>query len=174
MDDERYTISQTEKLTGIRGHVLRYWEEELGLRIGRNAMGYRCYTRYDIQLFLNIRELKNRGLQLKAIKELIPRIHQYGPGSPGSKIQLLTQQGEPVEVFEQEESQEAYDARMQEFLEILERLISQCLKKPTHEERRCRSLDEAIRLHQLSRKEAAATKEQKRRTSRLRRKNKNR
>ena len=163
MDDVRYTISQAEKLTGIRGHVLRYWEEELGLRIGRNAMGYRCYTRYDIQLFLNIKELKNRGLQLKAIKELIPRVYQYGPGSPGSRVQLLTAQDTPEEILLQEESQEAYDARMQEFLEILERLISQCLKKTTHEERRCRSLDEAIRLHQIGRKEAAAAKARKKR-----------
>ena len=31
MEEERYTVSQVENLTGIKGHVLRYWEEELEL-----------------------------------------------------------------------------------------------------------------------------------------------
>ena len=74
MEEEHYTVSQVENLTGIKGHVLRYWEEELELVIGRNALGHRCYTRYDVQMFLNIKELKSRGLQLRAIKELVPRI----------------------------------------------------------------------------------------------------
>ena len=52
-------------------------------------MGHRYYTAYDIQLFLNIKELKNRGLQLRAIKELIPKIAQTAPGSTKSKVKLL-------------------------------------------------------------------------------------
>ncbi len=72
--EKSYTVAQTVKMTGVKSYVLRYWEEELDLKINRNEMGHRCYTGYDIQLFLNIKELKKRGLQLRAIKDALPRL----------------------------------------------------------------------------------------------------
>ena len=66
--EKRYTVRQAVTMTGVKSYVLRYWEEELDLRIGRNELGHRYYTPFDIQLFLKINELKNRGLQLKAIR----------------------------------------------------------------------------------------------------------
>ena len=56
-----YTVAETVKLTGVKSYVLRYWEDELSLPIRRNELGHRCYTQDDIQLFLNIKELKNRS-----------------------------------------------------------------------------------------------------------------
>ena len=97
MDDQVYTISQAAKEVGESTSVLRYWEEVLEIRVNRNQKGYRCYTGYDIQLFLNIKELKKRGLKLEAIKEFIPLIYQYGPGAPRSKTRLLEESGEIVE-----------------------------------------------------------------------------
>lgn len=76
MKMETYQISEAEKLTGEKAHVLRYWEEELGLSIGRNTMGHRVYTAQDIQIFLSIKELKKKGLHLKAIRELLPKLRQ--------------------------------------------------------------------------------------------------
>ena len=87
--ETRYTVRQAADMTGVKAYVLRYWEDELGLRIQRNEMGHRYYTRYDIQLFMNIKELKNRGLQLRAIKDILPKIAQTAPGSTESKIKLL-------------------------------------------------------------------------------------
>ena len=87
--DKRYTVAQTVQITGLKPYVLRYWEEELDLRIGRNELGHRYYTGYDIQLFMNIQELKKRGLQLKAIKELVPQIARNAPGMSQSKVRLL-------------------------------------------------------------------------------------
>ena len=69
-----YTVAETVKLTGVKSYVLRYWEDELSLPIRRNELGHRCYTQDDIQLFLNIKELKNRGLQLRAIHDLLPKL----------------------------------------------------------------------------------------------------
>ena len=69
-----YTVAETVKLTGVKSYVLRYWEDELSLPIRRNELGHRCYTQDDIQLFLNIKELKNRGLQLRAIYALLPKL----------------------------------------------------------------------------------------------------
>lgn len=76
MKKETYQISEAEKLTGEKAHVLRYWEEELGLSIGRNAMGHRVYTGQDIQIFLSIKELKKKGLHLKAIRDLLPKLRE--------------------------------------------------------------------------------------------------
>ena len=36
-----YTISEAAKVMEVEPHVLRYWEEELGLDISRNSMGHR-------------------------------------------------------------------------------------------------------------------------------------
>ena len=75
--ETRYTVRQAVEMTGVKSYVLRYWEEELELQIHRNELGHRYYTGYDIQLFLNIKELKKRGLQLRAIRELIPQTARY-------------------------------------------------------------------------------------------------
>lgn len=74
MGDVHYMISESAKQVGVESHVLRYWEEELDLPIGRTEMGHRYYTEEDIQLFCCIKELKEQGLQLKEIKEVIPDI----------------------------------------------------------------------------------------------------
>ena len=87
--EPKYTVTQASEMTGVKSYVLRYWEDELDLQIQRNELGHRYYTGYDIQLFLNIKELKKRGLQLRAIKELIPQIAHTVPGSANSKIRLL-------------------------------------------------------------------------------------
>ena len=71
MNDTRYMISETAKITQVEPHVLRYWEEELGLAIKRNEMGHRYYTEKDIQTFMDIKELKKKGMQLRAIREII-------------------------------------------------------------------------------------------------------
>lgn len=161
MGEERYTVSQAAELAGVKPYVLRYWEEELNLRIARNEMGHRYYTRYDIQLFLNIKELKKRGLQLRAIREVIPRIYHQAPGSPYSRIQLLT-------TSKEEEKQTVKTGveqkdRLQEFQMILDKLITLGLQEKSQEEQRCRKLDESIRCHQRARREAAAADEKRNR-----------
>ena len=67
----RYMISDAAALAGVETHVLRYWEEELDLTIPRNEMGHRYYTRENIQEFQKIKELKEKGYQLKAIRMIL-------------------------------------------------------------------------------------------------------
>lgn len=74
MKERRYIISDASKLIEVESHVLRYWEEELGIDIPRNEMGHRYYTDYYIELFKRVKELKDGGFQLKAIKMLIPEL----------------------------------------------------------------------------------------------------
>ena len=68
MEQTYYLISDAAKQVQVESHVLRYWEEELGLPIKRNELGHRFYTEEDIARFISIKSLKEKGLQLKAIK----------------------------------------------------------------------------------------------------------
>ena len=171
--DKHYTVQQAAETTGLKPYVLRYWEEELNLSIGRNELGHRYYTGYDIQMFLNIRELKNRGLKLSAIRELIPKISQNVPGGERRKIRLLetAKQDEEakeglkneLEDIKKEPDGESGEEnwKIVEFQKILERLIQQELQIKRAGEGRCRSIDAAIRRQQLARREAAAASEKK-------------
>lgn len=76
MGEVRFMISEAAKQVSVESHVLRYWEEELGLTIGRTEMGHRYYTRDDIQLFRCIKKLKDEGMLLKDLKPLIPELKQ--------------------------------------------------------------------------------------------------
>ena len=92
--EQRYSVTQAAQILGVRASVLRYWEDELNLRISRNEQGHRYYTGYDITLLANIKELKKRGLALRAIKEVIPKISQTPPGSTDHKVKLLNDEQE--------------------------------------------------------------------------------
>lgn len=64
-------ISDAAKEVNVENHVLRYWEEELHLPIKRNELGHRYYTEEDVERFKQIKSMKERGLQLKAIKMIL-------------------------------------------------------------------------------------------------------
>lgn len=71
MVKETYLINEAAKEVHVEAHVLRYWEEELELPIKRNPQGHRIYTQEDIERFLKIKSLKDKGLQLKAVKTIL-------------------------------------------------------------------------------------------------------
>lgn len=82
VEEHRYLISDAAKMVAVEAHVLRYWEEELELSIGRTELGHRYYTRENIETFRNVKELKEKGLQLKAIKTLLQGLQQKGEEIP--------------------------------------------------------------------------------------------
>lgn len=65
MDEVHYLISDASRKVDVEAHVLRYWEEELELGIPRNEMGHRYYTDFHIRLFKQVKNLKEKGYQLK-------------------------------------------------------------------------------------------------------------
>ena len=173
-----YTVAETVKLTGVKSYVLRYWEDELSLPIRRNELGHRCYTQDDIQLFLNIKELKNRGLQLRAIHDLLPKLTKKDGAEvivpeEKDKVHLLEaenrtkEENETRDTLQEELLEEVQnhktepDQKILEFQEILERLITQELHAKKEGEDRWRTLDAAIRRQQMARREAAAASEKK-------------
>ena len=91
MGEVRFMISEAAKQVDVESHVLRYWEEELGLKIGRTEMGHRYYTDDDIQLFRCIKKLKDEGMLLRELKPLIPELREtrlkIRSGGSGKKTQ---------------------------------------------------------------------------------------
>ncbi len=186
MENRTYLVSEAEKLTGEKAHVLRYWEDELGMAIHRNSLGHRYYTAQDIQIFLGIRELKKKGLHLKAIRELMPKLLEATAGLkvlPEETGEMESEKNPPngeeplaegevpevvVDLLPEREAEQLADTvmrqseeeRQTEFYRVLGRLLDQMIRQRRQEER-SRRVDEAIRRHQQSRREAAATLEQK-------------
>ena len=44
MSEIRYMISDAARQAGVEAHVLRSWEEELDIKVGRTELGHRYYT----------------------------------------------------------------------------------------------------------------------------------
>lgn len=95
---EELLISDAAKEVQVESHVLRYWEEELGLTIQRNEWGHRFYTKEDVEKFKRIKDLKERGLQLKAIKMLMTagRLEAFDRGG----YELGEERGMAIEILE--------------------------------------------------------------------------
>ena len=187
MDEKRYLISDAAKAVQAEPHVLRYWEEELELPIQRTELGHRYYTEEDIQTFQNIKELKERGFQLKAIKVLLPelkkrkgdpsddlaeleqKIVSQGKEQPETNITLLPlnpdldkfQQFEVImtSLFRQtlKENNEELENRISD--SVLQGMDMRIQMREEKEEERFRRLDETIRLHQKNGNLVAAARE---------------
>lgn len=74
MNDLRYMISDASKKLQVEAHVLRYWEDELGMEIPRTELGHRYYTQEHLLVFERIKQLKEAGYLLKAIKLIMPKL----------------------------------------------------------------------------------------------------
>lgn len=179
MKEVRYMISDAAKLLDVEAHALRYWEEELELKIPRNEMGHRYYREQDIKILEKIKLLKDKGYQLRAIKMEIEAMQEE------EKVRTLSlvkrKDSEPASPVAEMSAEE----KMQQFKEIMGQIIEQAIRnnneelsqnvgeavsgqvlkemdylardKDERDEERYRRLDEVIREIQKSRQEAAAT-----------------
>lgn len=193
MSEVRYMISDAAKLVDVEAHVLRYWEEELELPIARNEMSHRYYTEENIRLFQHIKELKEQGVQLKAIKMLIPDLEK-GETEITHLIARVDKLPVPAE-----SPAAMREEKLQQFQCIMSRLISEALEdhtekmgqdistqvsgqvikemdyllrmKEEREDERFKRLDESIRNSQKARKaHASLDKSEKRKRSFFRQK----
>ncbi|MBQ3546263.1 MAG: MerR family transcriptional regulator [Lachnospiraceae bacterium] len=148
MIDKRYIISDAAKIVEVESHVLRYWEDELGIDIPRNEMGHRYYTDFYINLFKKIKELKDAGFQLKAIKIMIPELIEMEKSGEGD-IETLKEElfGKITEVSEEDfcdkiEFPKVYEAdnlsktqenkyKLEQFQAIINEVVSNALRENT-------------------------------------------
>lgn len=149
MGEVHYMISEAAKRVDVETHVLRYWEEELGLTIGRTDMGHRYYTEENVQLFICIKELKEQGMLLKDLKNLIPDILR---AKEKSKAKTLT----PLQKALLENNKLLQDSISQAVSKaIITEMDFLFQAKERQEEERYQKLDCLIRQQQALRKEAA-------------------
>ncbi|HJC47999.1 MAG TPA: MerR family transcriptional regulator [Candidatus Lachnoclostridium pullistercoris] len=140
MNEIHYLISDASKKVDVESHVLRYWEDELELKIPRNEMGHRYYTEFHIRLFKQIKELKEKGYQLKAIKSALDKMMEEGKdelsdemlndaaaalresamGKEGQALQVV-EEGNPPSLLTAEE-------KMEQFQEIMNHIIGRALE----------------------------------------------
>ena len=181
MGEVHYMISEAVKRVNVETHVLRYWEEELSLSIGRTEMGHRYYTEDDIQLFCCIKELKEQGIQLKELKGLIPdmlrtrdklKLQKEPKEEPTVSNSVSEEQPDMASNASLEKIQlqieEIFQHAMLENNKILEESVSQSISQAIikemnylfqaqdrQEEDRYKKLDHLIRQQQTYRKESA-------------------
>ena len=151
MGEVHYMISEAAKRVNMETHVLRHWEEELGLAIGRTEMGHRYYTEEDIRLFNCIKELKEQGMLLKELKDLIPDMLE----ARANKKKLESQEKEHLSELQQallENNQVLQDAITQSVIKEMGYLFQ---AQELQEEERYKRLDCLIRQQQTYRKEYA-------------------
>lgn len=170
MGDVHYMISETAKRVGVESHVLRYWEEELSLPIGRTEMGHRHYTEDDIQLFACIKELKDQGMQLRELKNVIPDMLKAKEAFREKR--RTYRQEDPASDTEKEDMEAVFYRAVQKAVkennQILEELICRGVTEKVskevdfllqarerQEEDRYRKLDHLIRQQQTLRRESA-------------------
>jgi DNA-binding transcriptional MerR regulator len=177
MGEVHYMISEAAKRVSVETHVLRYWEEELDLTIGRTEMGHRYYTEEDLQLFHCIKELKEQGMLLKDLKTLIPdmlrtrntlRLRKLEAVANQSDVEKDKRTIESKAQIENEKKLTELQVALLENNKILETSISQAVAgaviremdflfqaQERQEEERYKKLDCLIRQQQTLRREAA-------------------
>ena len=154
MGEVRYMISEAAKRVNMETHVLRHWEEELGLTIGRTEMGHRYYTEEDIQLFNCIKKLKEQGMLLKELKDLIPDMLRTRAKLKEQKATIITEEKElsELQLALLENNKILQDAITESVIKEMGYLF---LTQDAQEEDRYKKLDCLIRQQQTYRKEYA-------------------
>ena len=154
-----FLISDAAKRVQVESHVLRYWEEELKLPIKRNEAGHRYYTHHDIERFMQIKSMKERGLQLKAIKMILRDgklnvLPMESAGAELGEIELVQQQAEAgerqagmaIEIVPNKDnsviSQEAREEKAQRLQWLLKQLIKETLEENNKE--LCKDIRESV------------------------------
>lgn len=177
MEKLRYMISDAANIVNVESHVLRYWEEELELQIPRNEMGHRYYTEENIAQFQKIKEWKEKGYQLKAIRMMI---HNGEENLEQAALSEVTMENgkiqKPMVSSKQHDNSALNTVKLEQFQNMMIEIVRQAVKENNQvlgkeigiqvgdkvlkemnylmreqdeaEEERFRKLDAAIRTHQ--------------------------
>lgn len=139
MNEKVYTIKEVATILDIEAYVLRYYEKELDLQIHRNSQGHRIYTQKDISILQQIKELREQGLELKGIRNVIHTLDQEGLES---LVQVSATNTKVIPVVEEDiDIADKDDQKVKQFTMIIKEMLKQTLveygeenKKQLHEE----------------------------------------
>ena len=66
-----YSIKDLERLTGIKAHTLRIWEQRFSLfKASRTKTNIRYYTNEDLVFIINISILNHSGIKISKISTM--------------------------------------------------------------------------------------------------------
>jgi DNA-binding transcriptional MerR regulator len=79
-----YRIGDVSEITGIKPHILRYWEAEFSvLHPHKNDAGQRVYQRRDVELVIEIKKLLyEQRYTISGAKKFLARQHKQAPKKP--------------------------------------------------------------------------------------------
>ena len=96
-----FSIGEVEKITGVKAHILRYWEEVVpSLEPQKDIGGRRSYSSRDVQLIMRLKHLINE--KKYSIEEARNRIiaETQLSEAEGNSLQTINQlKGELLDLF---------------------------------------------------------------------------
>ena len=96
-----FSIGEVEKETGIKAHVLRYWEDVIPfIRPRKDDQGRRFYSKRDIELILRIKYLvQEEKYTLEGAGERLVAELAEGSGTPTTREQLRMLRDELMDLY---------------------------------------------------------------------------
>jgi len=82
-----YSITEVAEMTGLKPHILRYWETEFPfLKPKRNRAGNRAYRKRDIEMVLLIKKLLyEEGYTIEGAKQKIRQMRRQKKSAGGKE-----------------------------------------------------------------------------------------
>lgn len=68
---DRYTITELSGRLNITDHALRYYEKEFNMNVPKDRRGRRYYTPDLANIMYQIKNMRDDGLEIKAIKKIL-------------------------------------------------------------------------------------------------------
>ena len=71
-DKKYFSMGEASNLLGVKDHILRYWEKAFKNFFSvKRVSNRRMFQKSDLIIFLKIKELSERGFNVKAIKKVL-------------------------------------------------------------------------------------------------------
>ncbi len=103
-----YKIGEVAKFTGIKTHVLRYWETEFkAIRPNKSRSNQRLYRKQDVELILRLKDLLyNQGFTIAGARKKLrekpaAKVVEAAVEAPAAPVQVKTKQQVPAEASDQ-------------------------------------------------------------------------
>lgn len=123
------TVKDVAEMLETEPYVLRFYEKELNLTIKRNNKGHRVYSMEDVEMFKRIQDMREQGLQLKAIEGIV---HASNEEVRETYEQLTTIQIAPVTTLKRAETPDVditdmEDDKVKQFSIMMKEMLMQVL-----------------------------------------------
>jgi DNA-binding transcriptional MerR regulator len=103
-----YKIGEVAKFTGIKTHVLRYWETEFkAIRPNKSRSNQRLYRKQDVELILRLKDLLyNQGFTIAGARKKLRekpavKVAEVAVDATVAPAQVKTKQQVPAEASDQ-------------------------------------------------------------------------